>query len=289
MNVYLINRADRPQRLLHALGQLRAVRLADCVTRIEACTPEHARQERFARFDKRAVENIERGGDRTDLVPTWGAAACALSHHRCWERIAAAGAKGPALIVEDDIEMTSAPHFMFCLQKARCALKLRADATVSCCPPHVWLFGSNNRGAGHPPDRQLEQSTYAIDGIFTGLHCYLINCAAAKLLMRYCSLFTYQVDVQIGQLVKDLQHEQYERERLCVLNSIHSGVTQSAQFDTDVQPMNPTLRCFARMFRAKCPESISRHIVSYLPESCDPVPESLWFVHYRNGYSCCCC
>ena len=281
MHVYLINRADRPQRLLHALAQLRKIGMSKCVTRIEACTPHDAQGKRFSRFDEQTVDNIKNGGERTDLIPTWGAAACALSHYRCWERVRDDQRPDtqPALIVEDDIEITSASSFLFRMKKALCALELCAEKTSR--SPHVWLFNASP-GPGTSPNTWLEQHTYRINDIFTGLHCYLVTCSAAKLLLRYCSIFTYQVDIQIGQLVKEMQ---YDDEKINVINSINAGITQSTQFETDTQPMTPSPAWLSRLFCEKCPIEVIQHIGSYLPKSKNPHPESLWFVQYLAGYS----
>ena len=265
-NVYLINRADRPARLLHALDQLRLVRLASHVTRIDACTPEHARQERFARFTERAVANIESRGQRLNVLPSWGAAACMLSHVQCWKH-ALASERTLSLIVEDDLEFTDPQHFQFQYQKALHALNIRMDTapeetgSAAANRPYMWCFGAKS-SCGTPLPADAPEIT-RLRGIFTGMHCYLLNRSAAALLLKYCAICTYQVDVQIGMLANAQQHTM--NNGLVVYNSAHAGVHQAARFDSDVQPMSRGHKLLPLLFcRKRIPDAVGRVIASYL-------------------------
>ncbi len=83
-NIFLINRWDRPHRLINSLQELRKVDMSHLVTRVEATTPVEAKSQMFQHFTEKAITNIRQGGNHKAVIPTWGAAACALSHRKCW-------------------------------------------------------------------------------------------------------------------------------------------------------------------------------------------------------------
>jgi len=288
MKVYLINRADRPKRLLHALDQLRKVGLHQNVTRIEACTPEIAKQNKHTWYSERAVRNIERGGERSDLIPTWGAAACARSHMMCWrDTFKTMTATDTVLILEDDIECTDPDRFQFAFQKARRVIQQTLDdyQVIQARRPILWLFGAS----ACDPTQPMDDTTVKIQNIFCGLHCYLCNYEAIKYLLQYIHEVDFQLDLHISKLTFNSDHQF----RLCIYNTPEAGVIQSKRFSTDTQPSIPTCHTLTNMLsKHRLPEILCTIILSYLPPPSTKLTypnyietEPMLFQSYLDSYS----
>ncbi len=260
--IFLINLADRPKRLVSALSELRKVNLTKSIIRQEACTPELAQENIYENFTERAVENIRKHGDNKCLLPTWGAAGCALSHKQCWRQFLRSDFE-TCLIIEDDITIDNPETFLFKFNQAKSSFKVNQRNSQG--KPIMWLFGSNS----YPNQKQeISDDLEIITGCFTGLHCYLINRAGAELLNNYCQQISYQLDIEIGRLLLRGDKLTYpgltELTELTVYNSFKASIKQNKSFSSDIQPLIIKKRMLKKLFTTRLPVSICYHISSYL-------------------------
>ena len=258
-NVFLINRPDRPIRLVNSLEQLKKVDLSSQVTRIEAETPETAQQVRYQYFSERAIRNIKEGGPDKAVIPTWGAAACALSHRKCWEQ-ASYFTYDYSLILEDDIEITDHEKFRFSFQQALVNLDTISRLKHK---PVIWLLGSKQNSAFSCDDPEIEK----IYGTFMGLQSYLINRKAAKILFDTALIFNYQVDVQLGLMVRDFSYPQNVLGGLVIYNTKRAGVIQSKKFKSDIQPLRITVPIVIQLSHDKLNGILAQIVIDYLGQS----------------------
>lgn len=276
MNVYVINRADRPLRFAHTVEQLRRVNLHRNITRIEAVSPKEAEANRFEWVTERAAQNIKRGGVRTDIVPTWAAVACARSHMRCWRRAIDSQMHPLTLIVEDDIEFTDPDRFRYMLNKARIAIEMNVDSyhENDHKKPLMWLFDSTEKAEV----RRMDDDVNRVIGAFRGLHCYLCNTFALDYLGHYIRLVDSQLEFHIQDLIRDSNYIT----TLNLYNIPNAGITPSNRFSTDIQPVTPSIHSLHRLLDSSLPDRARHSVYEYLQDSTgEPKPKS---TDDRNAY-----
>lgn len=105
LNIIIINRKDRPKRLISTLNELSKISELDFNINIickNACLPNIAKQLRYHFLDIKAYDNILNSKNNSVVIPTWGALGCSISHYESWEYIIDNNLEY-AMIIEDDI------------------------------------------------------------------------------------------------------------------------------------------------------------------------------------------
>ena len=264
--IILINRADRPQRLLDSLSELRGVNMVSNVVRMEACLPEEAKRLRFEHLDYQSYDNITNNQGETLVIPTWGALACGISHRRCWEYISN-GSFEEGLVVEDDIVFRD-DRFGFYINAAKKVLKKNPNT-----PLCIFFGASNHTGfdyytndihGGLAMDDPLpDGSRERVNGLITGCHCYLVNLRGARYLLEEIVQFRYQVDIEISMLTTSPPNTRNGMFDFKCLNYPNCGVEQKKNLDSDVQIIS-----YNRIgkFLPHVPSNVLGLIRSYLPK-----------------------
>lgn len=260
LTVHLINRADRPNRLMSALKELRSLEITYQINIINAVTPSEAHLNRHRYITGEAYQNITHRGPSHKTLITWGSVACAASHYRCWYDISWSNPSSFHLIVEDDIIFTDQEKFKFHLVHALDILK--SEFSVSDGGEHsrerpaFFLFNSKSADKNNTN----ASDTLNVSDVFTGLHCYLMNTPCAKYLSDNCKRFTYQADIQLGLMAKEQKPHQFG---LRAFNFPNSGTSQNTGFTSDVQPQKTT-KLFLQFIFPTLPEHICEMICDYL-------------------------
>ena len=254
MSVIVINRSDRPRRLIKTLAELRKVKFARRVTRIEACLPDEAKEYKCTFLDFNSYQNIINNQGNTLKIPTWGALACAISHRRAWAQIRD-NPEEYGLIVEDDLEITDPTKFMFCSYEASDLLNNKYDV------PLIVLFGSKSDN-----NTKINDRIDMIRGPFIGCHCYLLNKKAASFLLEKIPRFEFQIDIELGLLAKNNKH-------VYLYNYPDSGAKQS-DHPSDVQIVKYD-KSILSQYLSSLPINVMTTIISFLPtdhSTYSPVP-----------------
>jgi GR25 family glycosyltransferase involved in LPS biosynthesis len=255
LTFHLINRTDRPDRLLRAIQRIRELGIADQINVINAVTPNEAYRDRHQWITGQAFSNLQKRGPSRQMLVTWGAVACAASHYKCWQT-SWTDDYSFHLIFEDDIQFTDKETFKFDLQRALDILKSENDHSDSEITHRSCMAVFNGETLGG--ENQTEMTR--IKEVFKNLHCYLIDSNCARYLVKYCNRFTYQVDIQLGLLARDQCSKQFG---FRILNFPKSGTTQDKTFVTDVQPEDTTNDVLTRILNGM-PQSICEEIGNYL-------------------------
>ena len=258
LTIHLINRHDRPQRLLSSLTEIRKLTGSHLINLVNAVTPQEAENQRHRLITREAYQNIQNRGPSTLVLPTWGAVACAASHYQCWQNSTWSD-HSFHLVLEDDIHFSDLETFQFDLMRALDILKSEqyaSDNTSMTERPTIFLFNSSARNY----TKQLDNGLESVIGQFTKTHCYLLNYKAAKYLQEYCHRFTYQLDIQIGLLSKIEANKQFG---LRVFNFPNSGTEQQTGFTSDIQPLMSCKTYLSKMCQ-RLPHVVCDHINSYL-------------------------
>lgn len=263
MPVYLINRADRPMRLLNTLKELRQVDGVNCVTRIEAVLPEEAKKQRHKFLDRSVYDNIINNQGDTLKIPTWGALACAMSHRECWLMVHR-DEQEFSFIVEDDIEIYDRELFLYTRSEAVDLLNTNNFKDS----PVMILLGANVVSQN---TKKINDRLDEVTGPFTGSHFYLINWLGAEYLLDKIVRFMYQVDIEMGLLAKNCSD-------LHIYNYRESGVRQRSvsNLPSDIQVLHYDEVGIQRLIdylpgssqaRLLLPKYLVKHIISFLPTS----------------------
>ena len=273
--VQLINLASRSDRLIHCLGQLGKVGLSSQVTRLEASTPEMARQEYISYIDQVAYDNIEGNLKSTVVMPTWGAVACAISHLRCWANIVQHDYPY-ALVVEDDLQISDKRAFQFSFEQAIRLLNReiqRSQSENRSAKPLFLTFGSkvlSTRGQVGSGSDGIPGRMDQLVNRFTGLGCYLINYTACEYLYQNLLPLRYQLDCQLGNFFRQARNVGPTsagggRGSIRAFNLASSGVIQKSSLGSNVQyHFLKTGELMASL--RHLPVSILRSIYQYLPQ-----------------------
>ena len=271
IHIFLINRYDRPKRLLSTLETLRKSRLSHNITRIEACTPERAKSLKYNYLNLSAFNNIT-NYDRKDtlILPSWGSLGCAISHKWVWNNILKFNLDY-ALIIEDDLDFSGDDH-LYVIKEAIDIIEQNKNN------PLCILFGSESAS--------IENTLFGthsklgkINGIFTGLHCYMLNRIGAKYLNESIKQFTYQLDIHIGLLAQKEYSKNNNLFNFICLNYSDCGVRQKKTFDSDIQIIEYNFKSLEPVLN-QLPSSIILKIIDYLPKKINSL-----LGDYYNYYS----
>ena len=219
--LFLINRRQRPERLLHTINELNKVGLTDYIIRKEACDVERAKELRYEYINEEVVDNIERELKSCNIIPKWEGVACAISHMEIWKRIVEENMKY-AIILEDDNEIYDIDKFNWVYHNALKKIKKGEHSSlfISLC--------SNTR-----PEFKyfIDENIYKPTGFFSGLSFYFINLVAARDLIKKLGTIQLQIDLEISNTF--LHNNHLSKLKLQIYDK--TGIRQSKKFYSDVQ------------------------------------------------------
>ena len=219
--VYLINLINRPNRLINSINELNKVSLADKITRINATDKKEAYKLRHKYFNIKIEDNIKKLKS-TVIIPTWGAAGCAISHIKVWKDIIKNNLDF-SLILEDDNEIKNINKFNYSIEKVK---KLYVNQINMKTIPFFASLASNTNSKF--PITNLD-NIYDYRNLFTGLSFYFVN-------NKFCSTMLddlnripllYQIDVKISLKLKEIYSKTYLL--------YNTGVEQSKKYVSDNQ------------------------------------------------------
>ena len=178
--IYVINLKENEKGLVRTLRELRKLDIFKNIQIVEAVNKEEAKECAYKYITHEAFKNITTNFESTNILPTWGAVGCAISHKNCWEDMLNKNFN-LAIICEDDIKINDIEKFKYtyfdCLYK-----------TINYERSIFTTFNS------------IINSTYfgQINGSFTGTSFYMINKSCAKNLLKIFPI-TEQFDLEIGK------------------------------------------------------------------------------------------
>lgn len=250
MNVFVINLHNRKERFFNTLEHLKKCDLSNYVIRKEACTIDKAK-ELFPKFiNQKAYENIK-DLKSTCIMPTWGAVACAISHYEIYQYIIEHKIKS-AIIVEDDFEIEDLMKFNMFLNEGLNIMKHNNDNlkliflnyngikkdTKFIYNYRYWgnvLYSNLN----YTDSKNNVSEKEILDCPFINTQFYMINYNMAIQLTSKLLPFTYQIDIQIGNVLSDIRmHCKNIWDNLSNIifyNFKNSGNKSSTKFESDVQ------------------------------------------------------
>lgn len=219
--IFLINLKKNPDRLIYSLNQLSKVELTEYITRKEACDVDRAKKLKYEYISEKVVDNIENELVSCDILPTWGAVGCAISHIEIWKMIVEDNIKF-ALILEDDNDIYDIDKFKWCYFEA--LKKMRKSEYISY---FISLCSETNKN-----ERMfIDENQYVPKGHFIGTSFYFINFCAAKDLLKKMNSISRQLDLEISNVF--LYKNNLDKLKIQIFDK--SGVKQNELFPSDVQ------------------------------------------------------
>jgi len=232
LNIIVINLHNRPNRLIHTIKNLRKCELSKYIIIKEACTIVRAKKDCDKYISLEALDNINNELKNTLIMPTWGSVACAISHMECYKYIFNNKLKF-AVICEDDLEITDKKKFKISFNQGLSIVHKYYNDVKNTSKNILLTFNSkkvNLYNENKVNNNYLEK----ISGPFKSLQFYIINYNMAKNLYYNLKPFVYQLDIQIGFLIKRV-YNQYGGHNIISYNFKNCGIIHSKKFKSDVQ------------------------------------------------------
>ena len=257
--IYIINLKHRKKRLFLTLHELQKLDLFNNIIIHKATDKEKAKEEKFKYITKVANNNIENNLTSLNIIPTWGAVGCAISHINCWEDIKKKNFSY-AIICEDDIKINDIESFKYSLNKA-----MRLINTNN---PIFITFNSKTGVTNY-----IDDDLASITSHFTNTSFYMINCNAVDELLKILPL-KFQIDLEIGMKIKTHNCKLYLLKNTGVTNYNHKS---------DSQYYFLTFNELFNIFSFNLPEEIINKIYNYLPTKESILKKSNY--EYNFGYN----
>lgn len=263
--IFLINQKKRPERLVYSINQLSKVGLTNYIIRKEACNVERAKRLKYEYITEEVYKNIENNLVSCNILPTWGAVACAISHMEIWKMIIEENMKY-ALIIEDDNEIYDIEQFNWSYQSA--LKKIQKTEYISMI---ISLCSKTNN------DNKIfiEDNIYVPNNFFTGTSFYFISYGAVKDLLKKINTIKMQIDLEIANIF--LNKNNMDKIKLRIYDK--TGMKQNEKFSSDVQFHFITAEEIYHLF--KIPLEIAEKIYFFLPNKNNLVYDQ---VYNLNGY-----
>jgi hypothetical protein len=273
--IYVINAKGQKDRLENTLEQLKKLSMKN-INIIEAIEPDFAKQHMHNFFSYKAYKNIN-NPQNTNYIPTWSAAACAISHIDAWLKILESE-KNIAIVCEDDIKIKDENILKFFMIEAY----LGAQKTKN----SIWFFNAknkkiypnynyNNYNNGHYSSAFVYQSDpkcfkkinneYYYDCLVHS-HFYLVTKSALSEMKNNFFPIEYQIDIHISKILR-------ERCNLIVMNT---------NFDCNVDQDNEKFPSTVQYFNFKNSNDLWNCIDKKIPvENCQIIHD---FMNIKISY-----
>lgn len=200
--ILVINLETEKSRFLRCVDRLSRLGFKTIV-RIKAVLPGEARRHQLNFFTSRVYKNIQNFTSvNSNIIPTWAAAACAISHLKAWH-YASSRPEEVFLIVEDDV----------LIRDEECALIHIYEAFLRCNGLNLFFFNSkekyifnNSYYYGVYRDKNFHEGTfYEIPGYTQSLlysHFYMVSKQCLQLMTQHAYPIEYQIDIHITKVLK---------------------------------------------------------------------------------------
>ena len=219
--IFLINLKKRPERLISSIKELSKVGLTDYIIRKEGCNEEKSKRLKYEYITKDVVDNIDNNLISTNILPTWGAVGCAISHIEIWKMMVEDNIKF-ALIMEDDNCIYNIDKFKWVYQAV--LKKMRKSDYIS-------YFISLNSHTGFTNKKFIDNNIYIPTDFFTGLSFYFINFCGAKDFLKRITTIRMQIDLEISNIF--LTKNNLDKIKIQIYEE--TGIKQNNIFSSDVQ------------------------------------------------------
>lgn len=206
-SIYLINRSDHKSRLQSATKNLE--QLFTTINIVEAYHPNEAQDLKFSFLSAKAYKNISRPTTNTNIIPTWAAAACAMSHIKAWTQ-ALDSEREIVVIVEDDICIDNVDLLKFYM--------MQVQQNLSKNPQGIWFFNAklkhvskslfyNNYFSqyafGYEKTEDFQRIHFQSEYSLVQCHFYMTTRSVLiKMLENYYPI-EYQIDIHISHVLRD--------------------------------------------------------------------------------------
>tara|TARA_Y200000002_G_C22659185_1_gene654912 strand:+ start:229 stop:1023 length:795 start_codon:yes stop_codon:yes gene_type:complete len=248
--IFLINLKKNTDRLIYSLNELSKVDLNEYITRKEACDVDRAKKLKYEFISEKVEDNIDKELLSCEVLPTWGAVGCAISHLEIWKMIVDDNIKF-ALILEDDNEVYDIDKFKWCYYDA--LKKMRKSEYISYFISFCSETNKNER-------TYIGENLYSPKGHFIGSSFYFISFCAAKDLLKKLSSITLQLDLEISNVF--LYKNNLDKLKIQIYDK--SGVRQNESFPSNVQFYFWEIEDLYNFF--KIPLEIAEKIYFFLPK-----------------------
>ena len=266
--IFLINQKKNPDRLIYSINQLSKVGLTDYIIRKEACSVERAKRIKYEYITKEVYNNIENNLISCNILPTWGAVGCAISHIEIWRMMIDENIKY-ALIMEDDNEIYDIETFQWSYQNA--LRKIQKSEYLSMIISLCSNINNENKIF-------VEDNIYVPNNFFTGTSFYFISFSAAKDLLKKINTLRMQIDLEIANVF--LHNNNMDKLKLRIYDK--SGIKQNKKFGSSVQFYFITVEELYNLFNI--PLEIVEKIYFFLPNKNNLVYDQAYNLNGYNGY-----
>lgn len=197
--VLVINMEHKKHRFMKCVDRLSRLGFKNIV-RIKAVTPQEARRHKLNFFTSKAYKNIQSFMSiNTNIIPTWAAAACAISHLKAWH-YASHRPEEVFIVVEDDIF----------IRDEECALIHIYEAFLQCSGLNLFFFNSIDKLVFNNfslfTDKSFHEGTfYEIPGYTQSLiksHFYMASKTCMWLMAQNAYPIEHQIDTHITKIMK---------------------------------------------------------------------------------------
>ena len=265
--VFIINLESKEDQLIRTIKELRQINIFNNIIIRTATDKIDAKYNPFEYISYKAFNNIK-NIKSFDILPTWGAVGCAISHYKCWQDILKSKLDY-AIICEDDIKINDIKKFKFNYYQCIPLMKTNKALFIS--------FNSENSSSyNYPYTESCDKNNTLkhIIGTFTGMSFYIINKLAIEKLL-YLTPITYQIDIAISKFsIPDLQLLFFDDNSL--KNYTHTSTVQY-YFITLNELMNILIKYL--------PEDLIKMIYSLLPNKQNIIEKSNIYNSYNNSYN----
>jgi GR25 family glycosyltransferase involved in LPS biosynthesis len=208
--IYIINVKKQKKRLEHTLKELKKLSFHN-INIIEAVESDYAQTNMHQFFSYKVYNNIN-NPINTNIIPTWSAAACAISHLKTWLKIIQSNHR-IAIICEDDIIIKNPDILKFFIIES----KLKAIKTDD----SLWFFNAQSKYNYHNYYYTSHYNSYynsyynltESNGSFQNLyntntclihsHFYLTTQSALIKMINNFYPIEYQIDIHMTQILKN--------------------------------------------------------------------------------------
>lgn len=237
--IYIINLKNKETELVRTLKEIRKLNFFKNIIIHEATGVEESKIEHQRYITKEAYENINNIKSE-NIIPTWGAVGCALSHRDCWKDISKRQYEY-AIICEDDIKINDTELFKFNYYESKKLYELNKFRL------NGLLITMNSK---------YMNDEINICGPFTGTSFYIIDRICAEKLLNIFPI-TNQIDIEIGLNKYNLNIEIYNK------TNKNKNITYYPHVSS-VQYYFITLNNLIKTLKPKLPNEIIERIYYFL-------------------------
>lgn len=228
--IYIINVKSQKKRLEHTLQELKKLSFHN-IHIIDAIESDYAKTNMHNFFSYKVFQNIN-NPINTNIIPTWTAAACAISHLKTWLKIIESNHK-IAIICEDDIIIKNPDILKFFIVES----KLKAMKTED----SLWFFNAQskyiyNSYYDYYPSYHSSYFSYQSNEYFHNLynlntcliqsHFYMTTQTALLKMITNFYPIEYQIDIHMTHTIRNR----------CKLNIMYNVIDCNINQDKDKFP-----------------------------------------------------